>query len=105
MFHAHRTLLIFLTLCLSPPMTQAMDTAALFEKTSESVVFIISSTTDRDLGTGSGFAVGNGQFIVTNHHVIDKATKVTVKLSDGRELRAKVLSKDQNHDLAILGID
>lgn len=58
-----------------------------------------------EVGTGSGFIIDakNG-YIITNHHVIENAQKITVNLSDGRSLDAKVVGKDSRTDLAVLQI-
>ena len=58
-----------------------------------------------EAGTGSGFIIDakNG-YIVTNYHVIENAEKITVSLSDGRTLDAKVVGKDSRTDLAVIQI-
>ena len=56
-------------------------------------------------GLGSGFIVSPDGVILTNAHVIDHATEVTVKLTDKREFKAKVLGKDKATDVAVLKID
>ncbi len=53
---------------------------------------------------GSGFVINPDGYIVTNNHVVDDATDVTVKLGDGRELPAKVVGRDPKTDLALLKI-
>ena len=55
--------------------------------------------------TGSGFIINANGYILTNNHVIDGATQVTVKLSDGRELPGKVLGRDPKTDIALLKIE
>src|SRR5215470_3980603 len=57
----------------------------------------------RSLGTG--FVVDKAGFIVTNHHVVDKATKITVRLEDKSEYQAKVIGSDEETDLAIVKIE
>jgi serine protease Do len=54
---------------------------------------------------GSGFVVGTDGLIMTNAHVVDGATQVTVKLADRREYKAKVLGIDKLTDIAVLKID
>lgn len=56
-------------------------------------------------GQGSGFIVGSDGLILTNAHVVRDATEVTVKLSDRREFKAKVLGSDPSTDVAVLKID
>ncbi len=54
---------------------------------------------------GSGFILSSDGYILTNEHVIDKARKVIVRLSDGRQMTAKVIGDDHRSDLALLKID
>ncbi|WP_334186354.1 Do family serine endopeptidase [Noviherbaspirillum sp.] len=56
-------------------------------------------------GQGSGFIVGADGLILTNAHVVRDAREATVKLSDRREYRAKVLGNDPASDVAVLKID
>jgi serine protease Do len=55
-------------------------------------------------GVGSGFIISTDGQIVTNHHVIDGAEKVLVKLSDGRSLEAEVIGSDPMTDIALLRV-
>jgi serine protease Do len=54
---------------------------------------------------GSGFIIGSNGSIVTNAHVVEKAKKIIVKLSDKREFEAKLLGKDLKTDVAVIKID
>ena len=56
-------------------------------------------------GRGSGFIVTPDGTLLTNAHVVDGAEEVTVKLSDKREFKAKVLGLDKASDVAVLKID
>ncbi|MGK6306244.1 DegQ family serine endoprotease [Variovorax sp. DT-64] len=56
-------------------------------------------------GQGSGFIVNADGIILTNAHVVKDASEVTVKLTDRREFRAKVLGSDPKTDIAVLKID
>jgi serine protease Do len=56
-------------------------------------------------GLGTGFIVDKDGVIVTNNHVIEGADSVTVKLSDDRELPARIVGRDPRTDLSVLRID
>jgi serine protease Do len=56
-------------------------------------------------GTGTGFIVDKVGFIMTNHHVVDGAGKITVVLSDGSSHSATVVGGDEATDLAVIKID
>jgi len=53
-------------------------------------------------GHGSGFIVGNGKYVITNHHVIDGAKKVAVRNGIGKVTEATVAAISKDYDLAIL---
>src|SRR6187399_579918 len=55
-------------------------------------------------GAGSGFVIAPDGFIITNHHVIEKANAVTAVFTDGRELAARVVGSDPATDLALLRV-
>lgn len=55
-------------------------------------------------GIGSGFIINEEGYILTNYHVIEKASEVSVILSDNREVKAKVVNYDQAKDVAMLKI-
>lgn len=56
-------------------------------------------------GQGSGFIVSEDGTILTNAHVVRDASEVTVKLTDRREFKAKVLGSDPKTDVAVLKIE
>jgi len=56
-------------------------------------------------GTGSGFIVSPDGYILTNAHVVANADQVTVRLTDRREFKAKVIGVDQRTDVAVIHID
>jgi len=56
-------------------------------------------------GVGSGFIVSADGYILTNAHVVDDANEVTVKLTDKREFKAKVIGVDRRTDVALVKID
>nr|WP_231502371.1 Do family serine endopeptidase [Herbaspirillum sp. RV1423] len=54
---------------------------------------------------GSGFIVGADGYILTNAHVVARGTEISVKLSDRREFKARLLGLDPIADVALLKID
>ncbi len=56
-------------------------------------------------GGGSGFILSADGVVMTNAHVVDGADEVTVKLTDKRQFKAKVLGKDARSDIAVLKIE
>nr|WP_269748327.1 DegQ family serine endoprotease [Salinimonas sediminis] len=57
-------------------------------------------------GLGSGVIIDAKKgYVVTNNHVVENADEITVKLKDGRELKAKKLGADDQSDIALLKID
>jgi serine protease Do len=95
------------------------NTTKAVEKTGAAVVGInnIQSTSfwsdngnssEEAAGTGSGVIykkAGNKAYVVTNHHVVEGATKLEVSLDDGTKIPAKLLGSDVWTDLAVLEID
>ena len=59
----------------------------------------------REQGLGSGVVMTQDGYIVTNNHVVDGASAVTVTLADKREFKAKVVGTDPKSDIAVLKID
>ena len=54
---------------------------------------------------GSGFIISKDGYIFTNNHVVEKADKIVVKLSSGKEYDATVKGRDKNTDIALLKIE
>jgi serine protease Do len=54
---------------------------------------------------GSGFIISADGYVLTNNHVVDGADQVVVRLSDRRELDAKVIGTDAEYDIALLKIN
>jgi len=63
---------------------------------------------DRDgprRGAGTGFLVDADGYILTNHHVVEGAERIIVRLSDRRTLRARLVGSDPDTDIALVKID
>ena len=94
--------------------TEEEATIKLFEESAPSVVFITTSTVRQDYwsrnvteipaGNGSGFIWDREGHIVTNYHVIEKADRAQVTLSDQTTWDAELIGIEPNKDLAILKI-
>jgi serine protease Do len=54
---------------------------------------------------GSGFIISADGYILTNAHVVERADKITVRLSDKREFKARVIGADKRTDVALLKIE
>ena len=54
---------------------------------------------------GSGFIISSDGYILTNTHLVDTADEITVKLTDKREFRAKLIGADRKTDIALLKIE
>src|SRR5918912_3084405 len=54
---------------------------------------------------GSGFIISADGYVLTNAHVVEAADEITVKLTDKRELKARVIGSDRRTDIALLKIE
>jgi serine protease Do len=54
---------------------------------------------------GSGFIISADGYILTNAHVVDRADKITVRLNDKREFKARIVGADKRTDVALLKIE
>ena len=90
-----------------------LSVAAIYAANAQSVVEITSSmTTTSPFGNsgeqqaqGTGFVYDTAGHIVTNQHVIDGASTVTVTFADGSKAKATVVGSDASTDIAILKVD
>lgn len=75
------------------------------EKVFDAVVVVENFQNNRLYVTGSGFIYDRFGFIMTNHHVIDKADEIKVILTSGEVLPAKLIGSDEFADIAVIQID
>ena len=54
---------------------------------------------------GSGFIISQDGYLLTNHHVVNNASEIVVKLKDRRELVAKLIGSDESTDVALLKVE
>jgi serine protease Do len=57
------------------------------------------------MALGSGFMISTDGHVVTNNHVVENATKITVTLDDGTELPATLIGRDAKNDIAVLKVE
>ena len=82
---------------------EGLSLQEIYEKNIPSVVSITASTTG-STATGTGVVLSDKGYLVTNYHVIEDAQRLTVRLTDERELEAAVVGTDPVSDLAVLYI-
>ena len=83
----------------------AYITAQVVQRTSSGPFYFGIPQEQQGIATGSGFVLDKDGTIATNAHVVDGATKVSVRFGDGATHAAKVLGVDKSTDLALLKID
>ena len=64
-----------------------------------------SGKNEKQVVSGSGVVISPDGELLTNHHVVDKATEIRCQLSDGTAYTAKVLGSDKDLDVALLKLD
>ena len=93
----------------SPALYEQSTVTTVFNAVSPAVVEIditqSSSFFNQTSGLGSGILIDTEGNILTNNHVVDGATSVSVKLDNGDSIAATVIGKDSIHDLAVVKVD
>ncbi len=89
-----------------------LTTEEIVEKTADSVVEIVTESVEMGFfqeyitpGAGSGVIIDSDGLIVTNHHVIEGVSKMTVTLRNGESYSAELIGSDAKTDLALIKID
>ena len=84
---------------------QGMSVPAVVRSVQGGVVEIITQTRQGQGGTGSGFIIDRNANIITNNHVIEGATRITVVLNGNRIARARLVGADPLTDVAVVRIE
>lgn len=89
-----------------------MTQAEVYAANVNSVVGITTSITTNYWGytttsaaSGSGFILSESGYVITNYHVIEKSSSITVSLYDGTELKAELVGYDESNDIAVLKVE
>jgi Do/DeqQ family serine protease len=91
--------------------SQPTDFVTAAELSRKAVVFIKSNgqsnleTNGMAVNSGSGVIISGDGYIITNHHVVQNASKIEITLYDNRVVSAKVVGNDPNTDISLLKID
>ncbi len=84
---------------------QGLSVPAVVRSVRGGVVEIITQTRDGQGGTGSGFVIDQNGNIITNNHVIEGATRISVVLDGNRIARARLVGRDPLTDVAVVRIE
>lgn len=94
------------------PTVEGMTPSQIYQSNISSVVAIQCVTQMSNMGqvyetgsAGSGFVLTQDGYVVTNHHVVNGATTISVVFSDGTELDAKLIGSDANNDIALVKVE
>ena len=84
--------------------TYSTAVTAAVRKIRPAVVHIAVSHDASPAGSGSGFVITPDGYVLTNSHVVSKASQLTVSLPDGRQTTARMVGDDPDSDLAVIRI-
>ncbi|HEX8086058.1 MAG TPA: trypsin-like peptidase domain-containing protein [Solirubrobacteraceae bacterium] len=110
------------TVVQQPPLSggdgEGLDAAEIYRRDGPGVVFIVADVVEpaqtpfdfglpqqRGQATGTGFVIDDDGNILTNAHVVENATNVSVRFSDQKTAEAEVRGRDRSSDLALLKVD
>ena len=90
----------------------SLTPAQIYASCQKTVVAISALITSNSFGqattgtsTGSGFLISEDGYLVTNYHVVEGATQLTVTIHDGTEYAATLVGQDANNDMAVLKVE
>ncbi len=91
----------------SRAITQSAGLAALIAQVEPAVVAVTTGSGPGTAGggAGTGFVITPDGFIVTNNHVVEGASRITVSFTNGDEKSAKLVGREAGSDLAVLKVD
>ena len=84
----------------TPTPPASLSVADVVDKARSSVVRVVTGD-----GSGTGFVIDDSGYILTNQHVVEGQTRVTVVLHGGAQISARVVSADAARDIALLKVD
>lgn len=91
---------------------EGLTPAQVYAQNVQAVVAISSTITTQYYGqttsgtsTGSGFILSSDGYVVTNYHVVEGASSITVTMNDGNQYRAEMVGGDSTNDVALLKIE
>lgn len=92
---------------------KSLSVAEVAQMASDSVVEITTESVANDMfmrqyvteGAGSGVIISADGYIATNNHVIEGASKITVRLTDGKEYEAQLIGTDAQTDVAVIKVE
>ncbi len=90
------------------PTQGGMTPAQVYAQNRDSVVLVkaqVGSGYSSGYSTGSGFILTADGYVVTNHHVVEGGTKLSVVIYEGAELEAKLIGSDSANDVALLKVE
>jgi serine protease Do len=82
----------------------ALTVTEIVRKVGPAVVGVTTSVGNRPTGIGTGMIINEEGYVLTNYHVIEGARTVQVILSNGKEVAARIINYDEDHDVAVIKI-
>ncbi len=89
----------------APGMVYAQNVQAVVAISNQSVTTNFFGQVSNTASTGSGFIISEDGYVVSNYHVVEGATKLSVIMADSKEYPAELVGIDANNDISVLKID